>query len=151
MGTKEEREEHKRREQMVCLVLDIFWCPFLNLHQLQQERYQAMLAQRQTGFGGSPYNMGQNQSYPGGFSRQRMGGGMGMGGGGMGMGRRGMGMGGGGMGMGLPLLGGLAGGMLLGDMMDGGFGGGDYGGGGGDFGGGGGDFGGGGGDFGGGF
>ncbi|TFK56960.1 hypothetical protein OE88DRAFT_1803589 [Heliocybe sulcata] len=122
VGTKEEREEHKRQMRL--------------LEERREKQRQELMKQRmeymrqqygqgnngQSAYGsrygppaGNPYVMSGGYGYPGYGSG--LGGGM--------MGGRG-GFGGGGMA--LPLLGGMAGGLLLGDMMDGGFGGG-YGGG----------------------
>lgn len=117
IGTKEEREEHKRQEALL-------------MQQWAEQRRQQRISAPYSSMGrlhsqsiygppaGNPYGFGYGSSSMGGFGGGRYGGG-GFGGGGFG-------------GMGMPLLGGMAGGLLLGEMLDGGggWGGGGFGGGG---------------------
>jgi len=124
IGTKEEREEHKRVKAEQAAQME----ERMRQQRMRELEERAAYTRQYGGYGQyhpsgpSPYGMygppGGGPSSFGGTSNRR---------GGMG-------------GMALPLLGGLAGGLLLGEMLDGdgGFGGGDFGGdfGGGDFGGG---------------
>ncbi|KZT30694.1 hypothetical protein NEOLEDRAFT_28796 [Neolentinus lepideus HHB14362 ss-1] len=121
IGTKEEREEHKRQMRLIQEQRE------RQRQELMQQRMEYMRQQYAQGYPGqSAYSSRPVYGPPAG-NPYAMNGGYGYPGYGSGIGRRG-GFGGGGMA--LPLLGGLAGGLLLGDIIDDGFGGGGFGGGG---------------------